>query len=70
MELEGLRRGIKHLQDNGCTIKEVVTDRHVQVKKYMREEHGEKAHYFDVWHLAKGTFEVDCIDCQFISARR
>ncbi|XP_067665009.1 uncharacterized protein [Haliotis asinina] len=29
--------------------------RHVSVKKYMREQHKDKEHYFDVWHVTKGV---------------
>ena len=28
-----------------------MTDRHGMIKKYMRTEHADKSHYFDVWHL-------------------
>ncbi|CAC5426232.1 unnamed protein product [Mytilus coruscus] len=36
-------------------IKEVVTDRHSSIKKYMRIGQGDKKHLFDVWHVAKGV---------------
>ncbi|XP_067682035.1 uncharacterized protein [Haliotis asinina] len=55
MELEGLKRGLSFLEEKGCSIKEVITDRHVSVKKYMREQHKDKEHYFDVWHVTKGV---------------
>ncbi|XP_046560154.1 LOW QUALITY PROTEIN: uncharacterized protein LOC124269188 [Haliotis rubra] len=55
MELEGLKRGLSFLEQKGCAIKEVITDRHVSVKKYMREEHKDKKHYFDVGHVTKGV---------------
>lgn len=62
MELEGLKRGLEYLEDCNVTVEELVTDRHVQVKKYMKEEHIDKHHYFDVWHVAKGKQNsVDCI---------
>ncbi|XP_041367601.1 uncharacterized protein LOC121382155 isoform X2 [Gigantopelta aegis] len=54
MELEGLKRAIHYLESKGCVITELVTDRHVSVKKYMRDENKEKKHFFDVWHMAKG----------------
>jgi len=43
-----------------CNVHEdiLVTDRHVQIKKYLREEHQEIKHYFDVWHIAKGNYNV------------
>ncbi|XP_071115736.1 uncharacterized protein, partial [Haliotis cracherodii] len=30
-------------------------DHHVSVKKYMREDHKDKKHYFDVWYMSKGV---------------
>ena len=58
MELEGLKRGLDYLNDCGLTVSEIVTDRHVQVKKYMSDKQMDKEHYFDVWHVAKGEFYV------------
>lgn len=46
MELGGLRRGIQ--------IDNIITDRHGMVRKFMRTEHPDKHHYFDVWHVDKG----------------
>lgn len=54
MELEGLKRGLKRLEDAGLHVQTLVTDRHSMVKKFMRTEHHDKKHYFDVWHMAKG----------------
>jgi hypothetical protein len=57
MELEGLKRSLGYLEGvlgGSLDIATLVTDRHSMVKKYMREQHGQKNHYFDVWHLAKG----------------
>lgn len=53
MELAGLKRAMGFLQDH-VNITTLVTDRHSMVKKYMRNFHPEKHHYFDVWHIAKG----------------
>ncbi|XP_052692675.1 uncharacterized protein LOC128170935 [Crassostrea angulata] len=54
MELEGLKRGLQRLEDAGLHVQTLVTDRHGMVKKFMRTEHHDKKHYFDVWHMAKG----------------
>lgn len=54
MELEGLKRGIQQLEDAGLQIDNIITDRHGMVRKFMRTEHPDKNHYFDVWHVAKG----------------
>ena len=55
MELEGLKRGLKRVEEAGIEVEALVTDRHGMVKKYMRTEYQDKKHYFDVWHLAKGV---------------
>ncbi|XP_053389672.1 uncharacterized protein LOC128552654 [Mercenaria mercenaria] len=57
MELEGLKRCLRYMSDVGIRVSHLVTDRHVQVKKYMREEQPTITHWFDVWHVAKGIFK-------------
>ncbi|XP_063436058.1 uncharacterized protein LOC134717453 [Mytilus trossulus] len=55
MELEGLKRGLSLLIDtNHIEVSTLVTDRHVMIKKFMKDNHPEINHYFDVWHIAKG----------------
>ena len=54
MEKEGLTRALKHLGDKGLEIQVLVTDRHKQIAKWIREAHPAIKHYFDVWHVAKG----------------
>jgi hypothetical protein len=56
MELQGLEDGLASLKHSGCTVGELGTDRHVSVKKYMREKQPDVRHYFDVWHMAKGNY--------------
>ena len=58
MELEGLKRCISRLQEEGIEISDFTTDRHPQVKKYMREQHPGTNHWYDVWHVAKGVYSV------------
>ena len=69
MELEGLKRGLQFLEGYDLTIGELITDRHIQVKKYMKDEHTDKQHYFDVWHVAKGMFAYDitCLSRSLLS---
>ena len=52
MEKMGL---IKVLQEakSKLYVKQLTTDRHVQIKKYMREQEKEIDHQFDVWHFSK-----------------
>lgn len=54
MELEGLKRGVNFLEERGIAVESIITDRHVQVRKYMRVDNPEKTHLFDVFHVAKG----------------
>jgi solute carrier family 8 (sodium/calcium exchanger) len=55
-EKEGLVRCLRYLEDCGFGTKILVTDRHPQVRKFMREEMAPKGtkHFYDVWHVAKG----------------
>lgn len=55
MEKEGFIRSIDFFKRNNLEIGEMVTDRHIQLVKYIREEMPDTVHHFDVWHVAKGT---------------
>ena len=48
MEKEGLSRALEHLSDKGVVIQVLVTDRHKQIAKWIRETHPEIKHYFAV----------------------
>ena len=55
MELEGLDRSLDLLVSRyGIKVHSIITDRHVQVIKFLREQYSTTRHYFDVWHVAKG----------------
>ena len=54
MELKGLKRGLQFLTTQGQQVARIITDRHVQVKKLLRETHPGVIHNFDVWNVAKG----------------
>jgi len=56
MELEGLKRCLSYLHENGVVVSFLITDRHSSVKRYMRDEHPDVNHMFDVWHVAKGMY--------------
>jgi hypothetical protein len=61
MEVEGLIRTVRWLDENDVDIGTVVTDRHKQVTKYIREKlkpRGVK-HFFDIWHVAKGKLDLE-----------
>ena len=55
MEKEGLARVLEFLGSYGLEVDELVTDRHTQINKWLRENHAGIKHYFDVWHVAKGN---------------
>lgn len=55
MEKEGFIRSINFLQSKGLVLGKLVTDRHVQLVKYIREQLPTTEHHFDVWHVAKGN---------------
>ncbi|XP_069133572.1 uncharacterized protein [Argopecten irradians] len=54
MEKEGLVRAIHKLHQEHVVVDTIVTDRHVQIKKWVRETMVNTRHCFDVWHVAKG----------------
>ncbi|XP_064632509.1 uncharacterized protein LOC135490875 [Lineus longissimus] len=53
IEKEGLIRCVRYLETEDVTISKIVTDRHVQINKWLRENLPDTDHRFDVWHLAK-----------------
>ncbi|XP_071480983.1 uncharacterized protein [Diadema antillarum] len=54
MELEGFKRMHQFLTNKGLHIGKLVTDRHRQLAKHVRETSPAITHVYDVWHLAKG----------------
>ena len=58
MELEGLKRCLQNLKEDNITVSDITTDRHPQVKKFIREKQPEVRHWFDVWHVSKGIFTL------------
>ena len=63
MEKEGLQRSIQYLQDRELCIEAIVTDRHPQINKWLRETHPNIRHYYDVWHVAKGKLKDNYVFC-------
>ena len=55
MEHEGLVRTLDFLEKNSIVVGTLVTDRHKQIAKYIRETHPEITHQYDVWHISKGN---------------
>jgi len=54
MELEGLIRAIEYIEREGLNWSDLVSDRHLQISKWMRENQPGKDHWNDTWHVAKG----------------
>ena len=42
------------LQDHGCTVGTLATDRHPGVNKMLREKYPDVTHEYDLWHIVKG----------------
>ncbi|XP_059909430.1 uncharacterized protein LOC132459064 [Gadus macrocephalus] len=51
MEKEGLKRSLALLDARGVTIYSIVTDRHPQIQKFLRDN---ITQFYDVWHMEKG----------------
>uniref|UniRef100_A0A3B3HHC6 Uncharacterized protein n=1 Tax=Oryzias latipes TaxID=8090 RepID=A0A3B3HHC6_ORYLA len=55
MEKEGFIRSVNFLgTQQGLDIDVIITDRHVQLRKWIRENLPDVQHLLDVWHVAKG----------------
>ncbi|KAK3716243.1 hypothetical protein QZH41_018045 [Actinostola sp. cb2023] len=68
MELEGLKRSLYCLTTMKMKIKVLVTDRHSMIQKYLRESCPSISHYYDVWHIAKGTIKK--VTCRIVKHQR
>lgn len=58
MEKEGLHR-LKFLKEHDLDVEVLVTDRHKQINKWLREKHSGVKHYYDIWHVAKGNYSYN-----------
>ena len=45
---------MKFLKERNLEVDVLVTDRHKQINKWLREAHPKIKHYYDIWHVAKG----------------
>ena len=57
MEVEGLQRCFRTLDNNRIETESLTTDRHRSVQKYMRENRPLVKHFYDVWHMAKSMYK-------------
>ncbi len=62
MEKEGLRRSLDCLEESGVKLDCIVTDRHPQIQKFLKDR--KIIHYYDIWHMVKGNA---CILTKYIS---
>ncbi|KAH9368241.1 hypothetical protein HPB48_011561 [Haemaphysalis longicornis] len=68
MEKEALIRGLAFLEEKAITIGAFVTDRHPGIRAYLRDHCPGIQHYFDIWHVAKGTvISFSQIFCLFVA---
>ena len=67
MEKEGLNRCINFLKDSKLEVDVLVTDRHKQINKWLQEAHPKIKHYYDIWHVAKGTVAMQLASCTLYS---
>ena len=58
MEKEVLVRSVEFFKYHGIPIKSLITYRHVQIVKWLRENMTDTQHCFDVWHVAKGKKNI------------
>ena len=54
----GLERCLAKLTELGLEVGNLITDRHAQVAKWLRENYPNIDHRFDVWHIAKGELFI------------
>ncbi len=54
MEKEGLKRCLDKLESNGLAVDYIITDRHPQIQKYLRER--SITQFYDVSHFEKGKY--------------
>ena len=50
MEKGGLDRAMEFLNQQNVPVEVIVTDRHRQINKWIRETYPEVKYYYDVWH--------------------
>ena len=64
--MEGLKRSLRKLEDLALEIKSLTTDRHIQIRKFIREERPHIKQWFDCWHIAKSKQSVSILAHFFI----
>ena len=55
MEKYGLIKILDSLEETGVNVACLTTDRHISIRKYMREDRSKILHQFDIWHVSKSV---------------
>ena len=53
MKKQGLKNCLQSLENQGMSVASLTTDRHQQMKAYMKNEKSNINHQFDIWHVSK-----------------
>ena len=53
MELDGLKNVLRRLDDQQIQVSSLTTDRHKQIRKFMRTDRKDISHQFDGWHVGR-----------------
>eukprot|EP00112_Aurelia_sp_Birch-Aquarium-sp1_P001755 Seg1190.8 transcript_id=Seg1190.8/GoldUCD/mRNA.D3Y31 product="hypothetical protein" pseudo=true protein_id=Seg1190.8/GoldUCD/D3Y31 len=56
MEFYSFKNCLRFIPDNGCTIDTLVSDGHQTIAAFMRDNHPDVKHRFDLWHIKKSKF--------------
>ena len=49
----GLSELLSNFERNSLLLKSLTTNRHIKIRKFMREEYSHVLHQFDIWHVGK-----------------
>ena len=52
-----MARALQKLTDCDLDVDTIITDRHPQIAKYIRTEHQDITHLYDIWHVAKCNYQ-------------
>ncbi|XP_037515360.1 uncharacterized protein LOC119391782 [Rhipicephalus sanguineus] len=55
MEKAGFVRGLSAIRSQQLTVAAITTDRHVGIRKHVREQESGLEHELDSWHVVKGV---------------
>ena len=53
MEKMGFEKSLRLLKNEGIIPEQITTDRHIQIRKHLRDQEPGIIHQFDVWHFVK-----------------